>query len=86
MLEKVKMIDIEDSMLTNLSSADFEGLLKVGMEYADVVLKRSEPYSEKLNDMFSSLATAENKRVEEINHENEDWVEDYMSIYKDLAS
>jgi starch synthase len=86
MLEKVKMIDIEDSMLTNLNSADFEGLLKVGMEYADVVLKRSEPYSENLNDMFSSLASVKNKRLEEINHENEDWVEDYMSIYKELAS
>jgi starch synthase len=86
MLEKVKMIDIEDSMLSNLSSADFEGLLKVGMEYADVVLKRSEPYSEKLNEMFNGLATGNTKRLEEINHENEDWVEDYMSIYKELLS
>jgi starch synthase len=41
MMEKVKMLDIEDSMLGNLQSADFDGLMKIAVEYADVVLKRS---------------------------------------------
>ena len=85
MMEKVKMLDIEDSMLGNLQSADFDGLMKIAVEYADVVLKRSEPYSEKLNELLATIPNEDNKRLAEINHENEDWVENYMSIYQDLV-
>ncbi len=38
-LDNVKMIDIEDSMLNNIRSADFEGIIKIGFEYADQVIK-----------------------------------------------
>lgn len=86
MLEKVKMLDIEDSMLNHLSTADFEGLIKIGVQYADVVLKRSEPYSESLDQLLSAMQGGDQKRLAEIDHENEDWVENYMSIYKELAS
>ena len=37
LLEKVKMIDIEDSMLDLLRTADYEGFIKIGMQYADVI-------------------------------------------------
>jgi starch synthase len=86
MLEKVKMLDIEDSMLNHLSTADFEGLIKIGVQYADVVLKRSEPYSDKLDQLLSTVQGGEQTRLTEIDHENEDWVENYMSIYKERAS
>lgn len=85
MMEKVKMLDIEDSMLGNLQSADFDGLMKIAVEYADVVLKRSEPYSKTLNELLATIPNEDNKRLAEINHENEDWVENYMSIYQDLV-
>lgn len=84
MIEKVKMLDIEDSMLNNLHSADFEGLMKIAVQYADVILKRSEPYSESLNQLLESYQGDE-KRVAEINHDNEDWAENYMSIYQELV-
>ncbi len=34
-MDKVKMIDIEDNMLGNLETADFEGFIKLGMEFSD---------------------------------------------------
>src|SRR5687768_15170362 len=53
LLEKVKMLDIEDSMLTGLKSADFEGFIKVGMEYADITCKSDEDnFSDNINALF----------------------------------
>lgn len=85
MLEKVKMLDIDDTMLKQLTSADFEGFTRIAVEYADVVLKRSEPYSEKLNALLNSISQEHDRKLTEINHESEDWVEDYMSVYKELV-
>lgn len=85
MMEKVKMLDIEDSMLAPLKSADYEGLMKIAVEYADVVLKRSEPYSEKMNLILADIEKDQNTQVEAMDHEAEDWVENYLSIYQELA-
>jgi starch synthase len=85
MLEKVKMLDIDDKMLNNLHSADYEAMMKIAVQYADVVLKRTEPYSEQLNQVLANMDQEDNKRLTEIDHESEDWVENYMSIYQDLA-
>ena len=86
MMDKVKMLDIEDSMLSNLKSADFQGLMKIAVEYADVVLKRSDSYSPELVELLATIPNEDNKRLAEINHEDEDWVENYMTIYQDLVS
>jgi starch synthase len=85
MLEKVKMLDIDDKMLNNLHSADYEAMMKIAAEYADVVLRRTEPYSEKLNQVLAGIQETDSKRMAEIDHESEDWVENYMSIYQDLV-
>lgn len=85
MMEKVKMLDIEESMLTNLKSADYDGLIKIAVEYADVVLKRSEPYSEKMNQLLAEIEAKQETRVEAIDHANDNWVENYMSIYQELV-
>src|SRR6476660_4591508 len=45
-VEKAKMLDIEDEMLASLKTADFGGFIKVGMEYADAVVKSDEDFSE----------------------------------------
>ncbi len=85
MLEKVKMLDIDDKMLNNLHTADYEAMMKIAAEYADVVLRRTEPYSEKLNQVLAGIQETDSKRMAEIDHESEDWVENYMSIYQDLV-
>jgi len=41
-MDKVKMLDIEDKMLGNLKTADYEGFIKMGMEFSDAVIVAGE--------------------------------------------
>ena len=85
MLDKIKMMDIDDNVLAPLKNHDFEGLLKVGVEYADAVIKRHEQYNSKLNEIFQKLETNELKRVEKLDDEDENWAQNYMDLYYDLV-
>jgi len=81
LLNKVKMIDIEDSMLDNLKSGDYEGFIKIGVEYSDVVIKAEEKFSESLNNLFSSF---ENKKIDTI-HTQSDYLDTYYNLYNELV-
>jgi starch synthase len=83
LLEKVKMLDIEDSMLTNLKSADFEGFIKVGMEYADIVVKpQEENFTENINALFSG-----HTKTRQISTESdENFLDSYYNLYNELAN
>ncbi len=81
-IEKVKMIDIEDSMLTNLESADYDGLIKIGAEYADVVIRAEEEVSASLDKLFSSLE--KNQKIETI-EKDDNLVESYYNLYNELV-
>lgn len=83
LLEKVKMVDIDDSILAPLKSKDYEGFLKIGMEYADVIIK-SEEISENLSQLIEECS--KDKKCE-INseEEEEELFESYYNIYTDLA-
>lgn len=83
LLEKVKMLDIDDSMLTHLKSADFEGFVKMGMEYADIVVKSHEDnFSENINALF----TAETKTRQISNDSEETFLDSYYNLYNELAN
>ncbi len=83
MLEKVKMLDIEDSMLTGLKSADFEGFIKVGMEYADITCKSNEEnFSDNINALFNNFT----KERHVTSDTEENFLESYYNIYNDLAN
>jgi starch synthase len=82
LLQKVKMLDIEDTMLTNLKSADFEGFVKIGMEYADAVIKAEDTYSESLNKLFKS--TEKNKKINTF-EEDDTMVDSYFNFYNELV-
>ncbi|MGI9544118.1 MAG: glycogen/starch synthase [Cyclobacteriaceae bacterium] len=82
MIEKVKMMDIEDSMLQHLKSADFEGLISLGAEYADAVIKAEEEVSESLNKLFKSLD--EQNKVDTIERD-ENFVDSYYNLYNELV-
>lgn len=81
LLEKVKMIDIEDSMLDSLKSADFEGFVKIGAEYADAVIKAEDKFSEGLNQVFTEIS---DKRVDTI-EKTEDFCDSYFNLYNELV-
>ncbi|AWW31072.1 glycogen synthase [Echinicola strongylocentroti] len=83
LLEKVKMVDIDDSILSPLKSKDYEGFVKIGMEYADVVIKGNE-ISDSLNQIIEECS--KDKKCD-INNEDEEeqLFESYYNIYTELA-
>ena len=82
LIEKVKMIDIEDSMLNNLKSADFDGFIKVGMEYSDVVINAEEKFSKNFDNLITQIDN--NKKADTI-EKNDDFLEEYYNLYNELV-
>ena len=76
LLEKVKMIDIEDDMLTGLQSADYEGFIKLGMEFADAVIKSEDAEIKWLEDPKAKVDTIE---------QGDDFTESYYNLYNELV-
>ncbi|MES2734367.1 MAG: glycogen/starch synthase [Bacteroidota bacterium] len=83
LLNKVKMIDIEDQMLQNLKSADFEGFVKIGMEYADIVIKAEEAFSATLNQLFNEFES--NKKIDYI-ETDANFTDSYYNLYNELVN
>ncbi|MFL5729746.1 MAG: glycogen/starch synthase [Cytophagaceae bacterium] len=83
LIQKAKMIDIEEGMLSNLKSADFEGFVKIGIEYADAVIKAGDKYSDSLNKLFKSLD--KNKKLSSIEEDDENFADSYFNFYNELA-
>ncbi|OJJ20629.1 glycogen synthase [marine bacterium AO1-C] len=82
LLNKVKMVDIEDDMLKSLQSTDFDGFVKVGIEYADAVIKAEESYSESLNKLFNEFEQA--KKIDSI-EADENLSDSYYNLYNELV-
>jgi starch synthase len=78
---KAKMLDVEDKMLANLKSADYEGFLKMGIQYADAVIRTGEATNDSLKKLFASLD--KDKKVSIID-ENEQIEESYFNFYNEL--
>jgi starch synthase len=77
-MDKVKMMDIEDNMLGNLKSADYEGFIKLGVEFSDAVTVAGD--NKKLEGLFKKM---KEKKVESI--ENENYTESYYNLYNELV-
>lgn len=82
LISKVKMLDIEDTMLDNLKSGDYEGFIKLGMEYSDAVIRSDEGLTDSLKAVFESLE--KEKKVETI-EKSENCAETYYELYNELA-
>lgn len=82
LLEKVKMIDIEDSMLKPLKSADYDGFIKMGIEYSDAVIRAEEEESESLNNLTNELSREKKFNVIE---NDENFLDRHYNLYNELA-
>ncbi len=80
LLDKVKMMDIEDDMLQNLKSADYKGFIRLGMEFSDAVIKAEE--NSTINGMFEEMT--ENNRFEVI-EKDDNFTDSYYNLYNELA-
>ena len=80
LIEKVKMMDIEDSMLTNLMSADYYGFIKLGLEFSDAVIKAEE--DQKLDGLCDTFP--DEKKLETI-EKDENFTDSYYNLYNELV-
>jgi starch synthase len=82
MLNKVKMMDIEDSMLESLKTTDFEGFIKIGAEYADAVIRAEEEADETLVGLFAEIL--KNKKIDTI-EKDDNFLDTYYNLYNELV-
>jgi starch synthase len=83
LIEKVKTNDIDKSMLANLESADLEGFIKIGIEYADVVIKAEEAFSNGLNELLNELP--KEKKIDIIEDKDINYLDSYYNLYNELV-
>ena len=82
LINKVKMLDIDDSMLSNLESGDFEGFIKIGIEYSDAVIQTDEGLNKDVVKLFKTIPN--NKKVD-ITDKKDDYLETYYNLYNELV-
>ncbi|MBX9853314.1 MAG: glycogen/starch synthase [Cytophagaceae bacterium] len=82
LLQKVKMLDIEDKMLSNLKTADYEGFIKIGVEYADAVIRGEESYHEGFEKVLKQMEKS--KKFNSFEEDN--FADSYYNFYNELAS
>ncbi len=82
LIEKVKMIDIEDEMLSTLKSLDYTGFVKLGMEYSDAVIKSKEDLSAGLQSLIDDIP--QGKKVDTIEN-SENFTDSYLELYNELV-
>lgn len=81
-ISKAKMLDISDEMLASLSSADFLGFIKIGAEYADLVVNANENMDAEVSKVLDEVA--QNKIDKNIDEEN--ITDQFFDIYNELTA
>ena len=76
---KVRMLDIEDNMLGHLKTADYEGFIKLGAEFADVVNVAGD--NKKLEGLVKKL---KEKKVESY-AKDDDHSDSFFNLYTELV-
>ena len=82
LLDKVKMLDIEDDMLTTLKSLDYEGFIKLGMEYSDAVIKANDDIDKSVQLLIDE--SKQNRKVDTI-EKSENFTDSYLELYNELV-
>ncbi len=79
LMGKVKMIDIEDNMLGHLKTADYEGFVKLGAQFSDIVSVAGD--NKKLEGLVKKI---KEKKVETI-EKDANYTESYYNLYNELV-
>jgi starch synthase len=80
-IEKAKSMDVSDENLANLRSADFEGFIKIGCQYADAIVRANEETNEKLSKLLNEIAA----NTIEASIEDDNVTETYFNLYTELV-
>ena len=79
LMGKVRMMDIEDNMLGHLKSADYEGFIKLGAQFADVISAAGD--NKKLEGLMKKLQESKIETMEK----DDDYAESFYNIYNELV-
>ena len=82
LFEKVRMIDIDDSMLQQLKSANYEGFIKLGAQYSDVVISANQKSTDGFNKLMEDLVGQ--KKIGTI-EKDENLEDSYFNLYNELV-
>ncbi len=80
LIEKVKMLDVDDNMLNHLKSADYEGFIKLALEFSDVVIK-----AEKIENVNGLFDEANKEKKIDVIEKKDDYTESYYNLYNELV-
>jgi len=79
LLGKVKMMDIEDNMLGHLKTGDYEGFIKLGAQFSDIVSVAGD--NKKLEGLVKKI---KEKKIETI-EKDDNYTESYYNLYNELV-
>jgi starch synthase len=79
--EKVKMLDVQDDMLAALQTADYEGFISMGIQYADLVVRSGDDFGK----ILSTLLDKTDNKIEVSTASEDDYTETFYNMYQDLV-
>lgn len=82
LISKAKMMDIDEDMLQHLNSGDIQGFVKLGIEYADAVIKTKEDTSTVIDGIISE--TSNTNKVDTI-ATDDNFLDSYYNLYNELV-
>jgi starch synthase len=71
-------------MLSPLSTADYEGFIKLGATYADATIKTESEFNNGLNSLFAALEKKKDFLIDTI-EKDDNCEESYFNLYNDLV-
>jgi starch synthase len=82
LIEKVRMIDIDDSMLHPLKSANYEGFIKLGAQFSDAVIYANQQSTDGFKKLMAEISRVQ--KVETI-EKDENLEDSYFNLYNELV-
>jgi len=79
LMGKVRMMDIEDNMLGHLKTADYEGFIKLGAQFSDVVSTAGD--NKKLEGLVKKLKETKIETIEK----DDNYTESFYNLYTELV-
>lgn len=81
LLDKVRMLDIDDTMLDSLTTANYEGFIKLGAQYSDAVIYANQESTASFEKLMANISGG--KKIETI-EKDENLEESYYNLYNEL--
>jgi starch synthase len=78
--DKVRLEGIEDDMMGSIASADYEGFIKIGVEYSDAIITTQEEKIEIFNKIIDELPNKDLRYIAEND------IDAYNVLYTELAT